>query len=168
MSENFFVEFLKEKERQEALQRAYKIEDEEVKKESQAVPWIPFVNALTFEKKDIIRNSEMVEKRISDFGKNVFMILRAFSMSPDNILYANEMNVRYNLPPLLVHDYFLHKLPKKKSFAKWPKKDTSNDDIIKAVKVYFNCSTKDAERYIPLLKEQDLKKIKDVVDTMTP
>ena len=69
---------------------------------------IPDIN---YGHKNLIRTGDMDE---SEYGKNCFIINRALSMNVDTVLYVNEMNVRYQLDPVLQYDYFINSLRQKK------------------------------------------------------
>ena len=51
--------------------------------------------------KNLIRTGDMDE---GEYGGKCFIINRALSMNVDTDLYANEMNIHYQLDPLVQYD----------------------------------------------------------------
>lgn len=154
---SFFDDMLEERAKKEKQEEVFAQEDAQLKAEKEAISWIPFLNSLTFEKQHLINNSSNPERVTADFAKNIFMVNKALSMSVDTIMYANEMNERFDLSPRMVYDYYFHSLRKSKSYAKWPKKDKSKEEFVKAVKMFFGYSTKEAERILHLIPESELQ-----------
>ena len=94
---------------------------------------------------------------------DAYMTNRALSQHSDCILYVNEMNKFYNLDNKLQYDFYLNTLiAKKRPFQKWCKANDSAD--IKAIKEYFGYSSEKAKDVLRILTEEQLIKIKDVID----
>ena len=106
--------------------------------------------------KNLIRTGDMEE---SEFGKNSFIINRALSMNVDTILYVNEMNVRYQLDPLLQYDYFINSLRQKKRWSKWAKATGSSPNL-ELIKSYYNYNEQRAREVLDLLTESELEAIR--------
>jgi len=90
-----------------------------------------FVNSASYSKEDLIResdNTELAEKTYAPFLTN-----KAFSYHVDTIMYANEMNMRSALENQLAFDYYLNSIRPQKRFAKWIKKDTSDNRSSKRI-----------------------------------
>jgi len=104
---------------------------------------------LNYGHKNLIRTGDMDEK---DYTKNTFLINRSLSMSPDTILYTNEMNHYYDLDSVLQYDYLINTIRKKKRYNKWAKntKKTSNLELIQE---YYNYNEQRAVEVLPLLSE---------------
>lgn len=164
---SFFDDMLEEREKSEKREQLYAQEDEALKAEKEAISWIPFVSSITFEKVHLIDNSSNPERVASEFGKNIFMVNKALSMSVDTIMYANEMNERYSASPRMIYDYYFHALRKSRNYAKWPKKDKSKEESIKAVKLFFGYSTKEAERILHLIPSSELESMVDRYNRLT-
>lgn len=164
---SFLDDMLEERQKIKEREDLYASEDAAEKAKKDAMTWIPFLNSLTFEKKHMIDGNSNPEKALTEFGKNIFMINKALSMSVETIMYANEMNLRYESTPRMVYDYYFSALKKSRNFAKWPKKNKDKEDKVAAIKFIFNCSTKEAERALPLLSEATLSKIIEMHKNIT-
>jgi hypothetical protein len=115
-----------------------------------------FVNAASYGKQDLIResdNPELAEKTYTPFLTN-----KAFSQYVDTILYANEMNMRSQLDNQLAFDYYLNSIRPQKRFAKWAKKSTSDD--LEVVKDYYQYNYEKAEHALSLLSKEQLIELK--------
>lgn len=114
-----------------------------------------FMNAASFTKEDLIRNSdspEMTEKLYTPYIVN-----RGFANFEDTILHANEMNQRANLFPAAQFDYYRGALRKRKRFSKWPKADKSAD--LDAIQQVYSCNRTIAKMYLKALSAEDLKQV---------
>jgi len=115
-----------------------------------------FVNSASYSKEDLIResdNPELAEKTYAPFLTN-----KAFSYHVDTIMYANEMNMRSALENQLAFDYYLNSIRPQKRFAKWIKKDTS--DNLEVVKEYYQYNYEKAEHALSLLSQEQLIELK--------
>jgi hypothetical protein len=115
---------------------------------------------LNFGHKNLIRTGDMEE---SEYTKNRFLINRSLSMSPDTVMYANDMNEHYDLDNLLQYDYFINSIRKKKRYNKWAKasKTSSKVDIIKE---YYNYNEQRAVEVLPLLSKEHFDFMKSKMD----
>ena len=73
-----------------------------------------FVNSITYSKKDIM--NDINEKEYAPF-----LVNRSLSYHQDTLLYANEMNSRFDVSHRLQYHYLLNSIRKRKRFAKWAK-----------------------------------------------
>lgn len=96
-------------------------------------------------------------------GYNPFLTNLGFSQRQDTVLYANEMNKYSDLPEQAQFDFYYYCLPKKNYFAKWAKKVKTEDTEM--IMEYFKVSYKVAKQYEKILKEKQLKQIKDWYET---
>ena len=106
--------------------------------------------------KNLIRTGDMEE---SEFGGNSFIINRALSMNVDTVLYANEMNVRYQLDPLLQYDYFINSLRQKKRWSKWAKA-TGPSPALELIKKYYGYNEQRAREVLDLLTESEIEELR--------
>jgi hypothetical protein len=115
---------------------------------------------LNFGHKNLIRTGDMDER---EYLKNRFLINRSLSMSPDTVMYANDMNEHYDLDGMLQYDYFINSIRKKKRYNKWAKanKTSSKIDIIKE---YYNYNEQRAVEVLPLLSDDHFDFIKAKMD----
>lgn len=73
-----------------------------------------FMNAASFTKEDLIRNSDQPEHTVKQY--NAYVINRGFVNFDDCILHANEMNMRHGLFHEAQFDYYKAVLRKRKDF----------------------------------------------------
>jgi hypothetical protein len=115
---------------------------------------------INFGHKNLIRTGEMDE---SQYASQKFLINRSLSMSPDTVMYSNDMNYHYDLDSIIQYDYFINSLRKKKRYNKWAKagKTSSNIDIIKR---YYNYNEQRALEVLSLLSDEHFDFIKSKMD----
>ena len=114
-----------------------------------------FMNAVSFSKEDLIRNSEnpdMTEKEYTPF-----MVNRGFANFEDTILHANEMNMRHHMFHGAQFDYYRGALRKRKRFSKWPKADKSSD--LDAIQQVYKCNRTVAKMYLKAMSPSDIKSV---------
>lgn len=92
---------------------------------------------------------------------NPYMVNSACSQHLDTVLFANEINIRPGTPKFAHHRYFFYGLPRKKRFAKWAKKDTSENHKIELIQAYYGYSIDKAKQAMRVLKEEDYTKIQE-------
>ena len=113
-----------------------------------------FVNAINTNKKDFIKEDPDCERVYVPFVVN-----RALSYFPDTVLYANEINQYSFLDKELQNSYLLNTVRPSKRFAKWVKKQDSND--IEAVKQYYGYGNEKALEALSILSGEQLTIIKN-------
>ena len=106
-----------------------------------------YVNSITYTKEDIM--TDLNESEYSPFLTN-----RALSYHQDCILYANEMNRRFDVPNKLQYHYLLNTIRKRKRFAKWIKPDKIDD--LRIVMEYYSVSRQKAEEYLNIISEKEI------------
>jgi hypothetical protein len=104
---------------------------------------------------NLIRTGDMNE---AEYGRNCFIINRALSMNVDTILYANEMNVNYQLDGLLQYDYYINSLRKKKRWSKWAKA-SGTSPTLELIKKYYNYNEQRAREVLDLLSESEIEEL---------
>jgi mevalonate kinase len=118
-----------------------------------------YLKAINHEKKNIFEDDfEQAEK---DY--HPYIINRCLSYFPDTIMQANEMNFRWETNKKMQFDFLLHSTRKRKRFSKWLKDEKSEDFEI--IKKYFDYSNKKTKEIMALLSEDDIKNIKEKMDT---
>ena len=73
-----------------------------------------FVKSLSQSKVNLLEQDPEHEK---DLKGAVFMINKSFSYHVDTILWANEMNRRFNIDPVMLHDFYFYGLPAKARYS---------------------------------------------------
>ena len=115
------------------------------------------------------KESVLTEEELSQIEKDFqpFLVLRAFSYFPDTCLIANEVNMRmtplHNMTNKMVYDYLNNSISKGNRFSKWEK--PIKDDAIELIKQVYKYTTKKAIEVVHLFDENDLEKLRRMVDT---
>lgn len=103
------------------------------------------------------------ERLITDSIYNTYMVNRALSYHYDTVMYANEMNMRHNLPTQMQNDFLFHVVRKKKrTFEKWHKPTSLSD--IEVIKETYNVSTEKARDFLLLLNNDTINILKEKLD----
>ena len=110
-----------------------------------------FSNSITYTKQDIM--NDLNEKEYAPF-----LVNRALSYHQDCILYANEMNRRFDISHKLQYHYLLNTIRKRKRFAKWSKPELIDD--LKIVMEYYSVSRGKAEEYLSILSKSRIETLK--------
>jgi hypothetical protein len=110
-----------------------------------------FVNSITYSKVDIMND-------INEKEYVPFLVNRSLSYHQDCLLYANEMNSRFDVSHKLQYHYLLNSIRKRKRFAKWSKPELEND--LKIVMEYYLVSRGKAEEYLKILNKHEIGIIK--------
>ena len=112
-----------------------------------------FVKSVSSTKKDIMVD-DIEEKSYAPFLTN-----KALSYHQDAILFTNEMNCRHGLDHRLQYVFFLNTLRKRQRFSKWEKPYISKK--LDVVKEYYQISTREAQEYVNLLSDKQLRELKN-------
>lgn len=104
---------------------------------------------------NIINNKQEIPETLE--GYDSFMMNRAFSNLQETVLFANMINVdcgnEFNF------DYYYYLLPKKKRYAKWPKRAKEKSDtknVLNNIIERFNCSLAKAQDIYAILDSKNL------------
>ena len=115
-----------------------------------------YIDAVSFSKEDLIRTADMPDQAEKEYS--AFMTNRAMSYHIDGILYANEMNLRWQLPNICQFDYLINTLRKRKRFGKWAKAEKNGD--LDIVMEYFGFGRAKAENALRVLTPEQIAMIK--------
>ena len=110
-----------------------------------------FVKSITYTKQDIMND-------LNESEYESFLVNRALSYHQDCLLYANEMNRRFELEVRLQYHYLLNTIRKRKRFAKW-QKPLKIDDL-NIVMEYYQISRAKAEEYLNILSNREVEHIR--------
>ena len=97
-----------------------------------------------------------------DWSKwNTYMIHRFVSMNSDYIELVNYIQTIPYENKEQVYNIYREMLPKKQQFFRYIKTTTKmkNRDLLGHVAEYFECSIREADSYITLLRKNDIKNI---------
>lgn len=112
------------------------------------------INAINDTKKNVFEDPQAKK----DY--NSYIINRGLSYFPDTILYANEMNQRWDIPVDWQFFFYLNSIPKKKRFSKWAKKEADSHNL-KLVKEYYKYSSEKAKEALAVLTTEQLAMIEE-------
>lgn len=88
---------------------------------------------------------------VEEVGYNAYVINKVLSNTVDSVLFANEMNLRWNVPTQQQYDFYYHGLPKKKRFGKWHKNQDDTESL-NLIQEYYGYSRKRAKDVLTLLR----------------
>lgn len=117
-----------------------------------------FANDICFDKRDIDKDT------VNRFYEP-WMVNRILSLYKDTCIIANELNVS-KIPAeekYAQYKFFLHTISKKKRFAKWVKRNVSDD--IEIICNYYKCSVREASSYLKLLSLEQLNEMQKQMRT---
>jgi hypothetical protein len=92
-----------------------------------------------------------------------FIINRGLSYFKDTALFANEMNIKNNLPPRMQYDFYRNIVTSKKRFSKWGKKAKTSDDI-NIIKSLYDYSEEKAESVYKLLTKEQIRELHKIAE----
>lgn len=97
---------------------------------------------------------------------DAYNINKAFSLYPDTIVYANEMNRNYFLSKNVQYDYLINSIRSKNRYAEWvkKKKDSQFNKDIDAIREYYGYSDSKARTALSILSEQQIAIIKQKLE----
>lgn len=110
-----------------------------------------FINSIHESKEDLM-NEKYQEKDYQPFYVNHYL-----SSNIDTLLYAQQMNEMSHLSNRMQYDYLRICIRSRKRRCTWGKKIKIKN--VDSVKLYYNCSTKGALRYLEILSEEEINKI---------
>ncbi len=88
-----------------------------------------------------------------------FIVNRALSLHLDCLAWAQEMNQRPGLDKRMQHDYLMRIVrPRNRRYEKWMKRPPK-EEVLAAIALKYECSTKVAVQYSALLSEQAKKEL---------
>jgi hypothetical protein len=90
----------------------------------------------------------------------VFFVNRGFSIHPDTIFHAAEVNLYRDLPHRLVYDYYKYGVKKKRRYGKWPKRRTTEDQDL--VSRHYGISSREAGEYLRVLTKGQIEVIRSL------
>lgn len=114
-----------------------------------------FINDISFGKKYLF--NEETEPKYEPY-----MVNKALSLSVDSVIDANDMNLYYDLPKRMQHDYLINSIRPRKRFEKWPKAD-KNDDIA-VIKEYYKYNDAKARSALSILGKKQIAIIKEKLE----
>jgi Bacteriophage clamp loader A subunit len=96
-------------------------------------------------------------------GYDPYLINKALSFTKDTILYANEMNMNYELDVQLQYDYLYHSIRPGKRTYQWVKapKEEDEDSDFSVVQAYYGYNNEKTRQALAILDKMQLDKIRN-------
>lgn len=113
-----------------------------------------FIRDITLDKKNLLESNIATEKEYKAYIINI-----GLSLYYDTIMYANLMNMNYNLPSNMQHDFYFNVIHKKKRWSKWHKKLDKFLDAYKICKNYYKINNRRAEEVSDILTDRQLNEL---------
>jgi signal recognition particle receptor subunit beta len=117
----------------------------------EVAPLFKILDSINFSKEDILE--EVGQKEYKSFSINRFL-----SGSIDTVIFANEMNIRHQMPVEMQYDYLRFSIRKKKRFSKWFKKKIEDD--IELLMGYYKINYDRAKETRSLLTDEQVEAIR--------
>ena len=121
-----------------------------------AISPFDFINAINFDKKDIIVDDWSEKQYIP------YIVNRGLSFGADTVIPANEMNSRPHLDRKLQFDFLINTVRPRKRYNKWVKADKI--EAIELVKTYYGYSTEKARQALSILTSEQLDHLKQKLE----
>jgi hypothetical protein len=116
-----------------------------------------FINAICFDKRDLIRQSENPESAEKLY--NPYLTNRGLSYHISSIMEANILNQLHYVDKQLQFDCALHMVSKEKRFSKWFKPESN--EVIELICKHYQCSIRRAQEYASILTPEQIEKIRE-------
>ena len=117
-------------------------------------PLSAYLNSINLNKKSVLDTDD------TGWEKNYppYIINKCMSHHLDTVLYANEMNMKHDIPSRLQYDFYIHIVRPRKRFSPLCKQDKVKD--IDVVKQYYGYSNEKAKQALHILSPTQLDYIK--------
>ena len=118
-------------------------------------PLSAYLNSINLNKKSVLDTDD------PGWEKNYppYIINKCMSHHLDTVLYANEMNMKHDIPSRLQYDFYIHIVRPRKRFSPWGKQDKVKD--LDVVKQYYGYSNEKAKQVLNILTREQLSFIRD-------
>jgi hypothetical protein len=107
------------------------------------------LSSIYYDKKPLFDEEKRVDKLYP-----AFVVNRCLSFFNDTILYANEMNCKWQTDKKMQFDFYRFGLRKKKRFSPWVKKET--EENIQLIKAVYGYTDSKAQEVLNILGPSDL------------
>ena len=115
-----------------------------------------WLNQITYDKQPWNSFTEEDKKSFEPY-----MIHRFLSMNPEYIEFVNLVQTFPYTDKEKIYNIYLYMIPRKKMFLKYIKSSTKKkqENLLKHIASYYECSLGEAEEYIDILRESGVKNI---------
>ena len=115
-----------------------------------------WVNSVNYTKINLLKENEDIKEYVP------FVVNKSMSYHLDAVMFSNEMNRLFHIPPQAQYHFYLNVLSRRKRFSKWEKKEVSSD--IELIKQYYNINTTKALEVLELLSKTQIEYIKNKLE----
>ena len=117
-----------------------------------------WLNSINTTKNNIIDLDNSAEKEYPPF-----IINKCMAGHIDTIMYANQLNINFDLDKKLQYDFYINIVRKRKRFSPWIRKEKIED--LEYVKSYYGYSNEKAKQALSILTKEQLNFIKSKFET---
>ena len=108
-----------------------------------------------------INGGKHIKEPIDPKEYSPWLIAFNFSLFPDTVLPANQINQLPNISPQMHYDYLRSTIRPRSRFKKWPKKDKINAENIALIKQVYKYSTGKAITALSILSDSQIRWIQE-------
>lgn len=112
-----------------------------------------YLNSINFTKDDLFEQNDGV-------GYDPFLTNKSLSYFVDTVLFANEVNIRYQIPKKAQFDFLRFGISKRKRFSKWHKQE-KNSELVLAIATIENISVDKVKKMLSVLDDSKIKILKN-------
>lgn len=117
-----------------------------------------WLNSINQTKTNLMLEDASVEKSYPPY-----VINKCLAYCMDSLMYANEMNMHWQLDKRLQYDFFINTLRPRRRFSPWEKKEGMKE--LELVKQYYGYSTEKAKQALRILSPEQLEMIRSKMNT---
>ena len=115
--------------------------------------WLESINQ---SKRNLIRENPELESSYPSWIVN-----KALSSFTDSILFANEMNMNWQIDKRMQYDFYINSLRPRRRFSPWSKKESI--EYLEDIKEYYGYSYTKSLEVLRILSKDDLEKIRKLL-----
>lgn len=115
------------------------------------------LNDISFDKKDLM-DGDSRDEVLEIY--NQYFINKGLSQHPDTILYANDMNLYFEIPDSAHYLYLSKSIRVRKRYGKWAK-SLNDEELLECISKYYNVGKLEAIMYAKILSPQQKRVITD-------
>ena len=113
-----------------------------------------YLNSINHNKTDLVETGEFDKKEY-----NSFIVNKGLSYFIDTIMFANDMNMSFDLYKKAQYLYLLNSVRPRKRYSKWFKKDKAKD--VEWISEHYGYSYKKSKEILKVLNKKQISLIKE-------
>lgn len=110
--------------------------------------------------KSINQGKDIMTDAVEEHQYNAFLTNYSFSLFPDTLFEANDMNTHPQLSNKMQYKYYLSMVRPAKRFKEWPKKNKITGENIRLIQELYKYNTKKAKEVLRVLSENQLDELR--------